>query len=190
MSHLRALRDRFGYVDERGRIRLSKRLSYHLRHHPEEIGLALGPGGWVDVGELLAALARNGVPVTRAELEEVVAWNPKQRFALDGDRIRANQGHSIEIDLQLAPAEPPDVLYHGTGERLVVLIRAEGLKKMSRHHVHLSADVEVARTVGARHGRPVVLTVDAAAMRRDGAVFYCTENRVWLVDEVAPKYLK
>jgi putative RNA 2'-phosphotransferase len=177
-------------VDEKARIRLSKRLSYHLRHHPEEIGLELGPGGWVDVGELLAALARNGLSTTRAEIEEVVAWNPKQRFAVEEGRIRANQGHSVEIDLQLTPAEPPEELFHGTGERAVEIIRREGLKKMSRHHVHLTADAAMARTVGGRHGRPVVLIVDAAALRREGAVFYCTENGVWLVDEVAPKYLK
>jgi putative RNA 2'-phosphotransferase len=172
-------------VDERARVRLSKRLSYHLRHHPEEIGLTLQPGGWANVGELLAALH-----ITREELEEVVAWNPKRRFALEGDRIRANQGHSIDVDLQLAPAEPPDALFHGTSERAVAIILREGLKKMSRHHVHLSADAELARTVGARHGRAVVLTVDAAAMRRDGMVFYCTQNLVWLVDEVDKKYLK
>ena len=177
-------------MDERARIKLSKRLSYHLRHKPEEIGLTLEPGGWVSIGDLLSALARHGFLTTRADIEEVVAWNPKQRFALDGDRIRANQGHSVEIDLQLTAVEPPAVLYHGTGERAVAAIRAEGLKKMSRHHVHLSADLETAQAVGSRHGRPVVLTVDAAAMRRDGAVFYCTENRVWLVDEVAPRYLK
>jgi putative RNA 2'-phosphotransferase len=172
-------------MDERARIKLSKRLSYHLRHHPEEIGLSLEPGGWVAVGELLAALH-----ITREELEEVVAWNPKQRFALDGDRIRANQGHSVDVDLQLTPAEPPDVLFHGTGERAVAIILREGLKKMSRHHVHLSADREIALSVGARHGRAVVLSVDAAAMHKDGIVFYRTQNLVWLVDEVDKKYLK
>jgi putative RNA 2'-phosphotransferase len=177
-------------VDERARIKLSKRLSYHLRHHPEELGITLQAGGWVELSELLAALTRAGVRASRADIEEVVAWNPKQRFALEGSRIRANQGHSIEVDLQLPPSVPPDVLYHGTGERAVEIIRAEGLKKMSRHHVHLSAEIEIARTVGGRHGRPVVLTVDSAAMHRDGAVFYCTENHVWLVDEVAAKYLK
>jgi putative RNA 2'-phosphotransferase len=177
-------------VNERARIKLSKRLSYYLRHQPEEIGLTLQPGGWVLVSDLLTALARNGFHTTVDELEEVVTWNPKQRFALEGERIRANQGHSVEVDLQLAAARPPDVLYHGTGAKFVTAIRAEGLAKMSRHHVHLSADPETARTVGARHGRPVVLTIDAAAMHRDGAIFYLSDNQVWLVDAVAPKYLK
>ena len=169
------------------RVKLSKRLSYHLRHAPDEIGLQLEPGGWVAVDALLAALG-----ITREQLDEVVATNPKQRFAFDesGARIRANQGHSVDVDLQLARVEPPAVLYHGTGANAVDAIRREGLRKMSRHHVHLSADEETARKVGARHGRPVVLTVDAAAMRRDGAVFFRSENGVWLVDEVAPRYLK
>src|SRR5207244_2613617 len=127
------------------RVKLSKRLSYHLRHAPGEIGLTLKPGGWVAVDALVAALG-----ITRAELDEVVATNPKRRFAFDesGARIRANQGHSVEVDLQLAPAEPPPLLYHGTGERAVETIRREGLRKMARHHVHLSADVETACKVG------------------------------------------
>jgi putative RNA 2'-phosphotransferase len=179
-------------MDEKARTRLSKRLSYHLRHAPQEIGLTLEPGGWVAVGELLAALARAGLQVTRAELEEVVATSPKQRYGFDdsGGRIRANQGHSVDVDLQLAPAEPPAILYHGTGEGVVALIRESGLKKMARHHVHLSADEDTARNVGGRHGKPVVLQVDAAAMRKDGIEFFCSENGVWLVDAVDPKYLK
>jgi putative RNA 2'-phosphotransferase len=169
------------------RVKLSKRLSYHLRHAPGEIGLELEPGGWVTVDALLAALR-----ITRAELDDVVAWNPKQRFSFDesGARIRANQGHSVAVDLQLAPAEPPPVLYHGTGEKNVETIRKEGLKKMSRHHVHLSADRETAEKVGARHGRPHVFTVDAAAMSADGSMFFRSENGVWLVEHVPPKYLR
>lgn len=169
------------------RTRLSKRLSYYLRHAPGEIGLTLEPGGWVSVDALVAALE-----ITRAELEDVVAWNPKQRFAFDetGARIRANQGHSVEIDLQLTSAEPPAVLYHGTGERAVEAILREGLLRMERHHVHLSADLETARRVGSRHGRPHVFTVDAAALHADGAVFYRSQNGVWLVERVPPKYLK
>jgi putative RNA 2'-phosphotransferase len=169
------------------RVKLSKRLSYHLRHAPGEIGLSLEPGGWVAVDALLAALR-----ITRAELDDVVAWNPKQRFSFDesGARIRANQGHSVNVDLQLDPAEPPAVLYHGTGARTVDVILKEGLQKMSRHHVHLSADRDTAEKVGARHGRPHVLVVDAAAMRADGFVFFRSENGVWLVDAVPPKYLR
>ncbi len=172
--------------------RISKTLSYHLRHRPDALGLTLGPGGWVAVDDLLAALARQGKPVTRAELDEVVAWNPKQRFAFDetGARIRASQGHSVAVDLELAPVEPPAVLYHGTGAQSVAAILREGLRKQQRHHVHLSADVATARAVGARHGRPVVLQVDAAAMRTAGHVFYRSANGVWLVDAVPPEFFQ
>ncbi len=138
-------------MDEKARVKLSKRMSYHLRHHPEEIGLELGEGGWVLVEDLINGLTKTGVKVTRLEIEEIVAWNPKQRFALDGDRIRANQGHSVEVDLQLQPADPPEELFHGTGEKIVPLIREGGIKKMARHHVHLSADFATAKNVGGRH---------------------------------------
>jgi putative RNA 2'-phosphotransferase len=172
-------------------VRVSKYLSLHLRHHPERLGLTLGAGGWVAVDQLLDACARDGFPITRAELEEVVATNDKQRYSFDetGTLIRANQGHSAPVDLELEPVEPPALLYHGTGDGSVAVIQAEGLKKMARHHVHLSADVATARKVGMRHGRPVIFAVDAAAMRRDGHLFYRSANGVWLVDSVAPQYL-
>jgi putative RNA 2'-phosphotransferase len=171
--------------------RLSKRLSYHLRHRPDELGLSLGPGGWVAVDELLAALAHKGKTISRAELEEVVARNTKRRFAFDeaGERIRASQGHSVEVDLELEPLEPPALLYHGTGERTVAAILREGLRKMRRHHVHLSADPETARAVGARHGRPVIFIVDAATMHAGGYLFYRSANGVWLVDAVPAAFL-
>jgi putative RNA 2'-phosphotransferase len=170
----------------------SKYLSKHLRHQPERIGLTLESGGWVAVDDLLAAVARHHFPISRAELAEVVTHNNKQRFAFDatGARIRANQGHSIEIDLALEPITPPDVLYHGTGHRTAEAIQAEGLHKMARHHVHLSADVATAVAVGRRHGRPVVFAVDAAAMHQAGWRFYRSANGVWLVDHVPPEYLK
>lgn len=179
-------------VEGRDRVRISKLLSYHLRHDPAGLGLELGPGGWVEVEALLAACARKGVRVTRAQLEEVVATSDKQRFGFDADRrkIRANQGHSVEVDLELAVAEPPAQLFHGTGEGTVAAILREGLLKMSRHHVHLSGDEVTAHKVGGRHGRPVVLAVDAAAMRAEGIVFYRAANGVWLVDHVPPRYLK
>jgi putative RNA 2'-phosphotransferase len=173
-------------------VRISKYLSRHLRHEPERLGLELAPGGWVGVDELLRACAREGFPFSREELEEVVARNDKRRFSFDetGARVRANQGHSVEVDLQLERAEPPAVLYHGTGAGSADAVAAEGLKRMSRHHVHLSADAETARRVGARHGRPVVFEVDSARMAADGHDFYLSANGVWLVERVPAEYLR
>lgn len=180
------------HMDEQRLVKISKYLSKHLRHQPERLGLTLGPGGWVAVDDLLAACAQHQFPISHAELTEVVARNNKQRFAFDstGTLIRANQGHSVPVDLQLEPVSPPDLLYHGTGHRTIEAIRREGLRKMQRHHVHLSSDSATARAVGARHGRPVVLTIDAAAMQQAGFVFYRSENGVWLVDHVPPEYLR
>src|SRR5437764_12995874 len=178
-------------MDDARLVKISKYLSKHLRHQPERLGLRLGPGGWVPVADLLAACARHNVPLSRAELDEVVARNNKRRFSFDptGTLIRANQGHSVAVDLQLEPVEPPAVLYHGTGHGAAETIAREGLRKMARHPVHLSSDRETARVVGARHGRPVVFTVDAAAMRRAGHLFYRSDNGVRLVDHVPPGYL-
>lgn len=179
-------------MDDTRLVTISKYLSKHLRHQPERLGLTLEPGGWVAVDVLLAACTQHHFPLTRDELEEVVARNNKQRFAFDptGTRIRANQGHSIDVDLQLSPTVPPDVLFHGTHARAVDIIQREGLRKMQRHHVHLSPDIETARIVGVRRGRPVIFAVDAAAMHRDGYSFYCSTNGVWLVDSVPPLYLR
>lgn len=178
-------------MDNARQVKISKYLSKHLRHTPERIGLALEAGGWVNVDDLLAACAVHQFAVTRAELEQVVAASDKQRFAFDAThtRIRANQGHSVSIDLQLESQTPPDVLYHGTGEKSVSAILQSGLLKMARHHVHLSTDIETARKVGMRHGRPAIFTIDAAAMQEAGFVFYCSENGVWLVEQVPPQYL-
>jgi putative RNA 2'-phosphotransferase len=179
-------------MNEQRRVKVSKFLSRHLRHAPADLGLTLQPGGWVGVEDLLAGCNRSGVPLTRGELEEVVRTSDKQRFAFDetGTLIRANQGHSVEIDLQLEPATPPDVLYHGTAEGTVETILKTGLKRMKRHHVHLSSATPTAQKVGARHGRPVVLLVDARAMSEAGVPFYCSANGVWLVEEVPPQYLR
>lgn len=179
-------------MDEARLVRISKYLSLHLRHQPQRLGLELEPGGWVRVEMLLAACAREGMRITREELDEVVARNNKQRFGFDesGERIRAKQGHSVTVDLLLEPAAPPDVLYHGTGRNAVGPILREGLRKMRRHHVHLSADVSTAIVVGRRHGPPVVFRVDAAAMCADGHVFYRSDNGVWLVERVSPRYLR
>jgi putative RNA 2'-phosphotransferase len=179
-------------MNDKPKNTISKYLSKHLRHAPEELGLTLEPGGWVLVAELLAATARHGVPITRTELDEVVRDNNKQRFVLDetGQRIRANQGHSTDVDLQLAPCSPPEILYHGTPERLVDTVLAEGLKKMARHHVHLSPDVATARRVGMRRGKPAIFAIDAAAMALAGYTFYVSANGVWLTDSVPPAHLR
>ncbi|MDY6783198.1 MAG: RNA 2'-phosphotransferase [Cyanobacteriota bacterium] len=173
-------------------IKISKYLSKHLRHQPQRLGLTLAPGGWVEVEQLLAACKVNGFPITPVELEEVVANNDKQRFSFDESKtlIRANQGHSIKVDLQIEAQVPPDTLYHGTAKPAVPLILKSGLKKMSRHHVHLSLDINTAKRVGSRRGYPVVFAVDAKAMHQEGFTFYRSDNGVWLVDSVPPHYLQ
>jgi putative RNA 2'-phosphotransferase len=173
-------------------VKVSKYLSKHLRHSPERIGLVLQVGGWVEVDKLLAACNKNGFAISREELYFVVANNDKKRFSFDstGQLMRANQGHSVEVDLQLEPKLPPSILYHGTGRQYVESILETGLLKMSRHHVHLSENIETATNVGARHGKPVVFIVNAVKMHEDGYVFYCSDNGVWLVDNVPPQYLK
>ena len=172
-------------------VRISKFLSLVLRHDPGKIGLALDAAGWADVDELIAAAARAGVEIDRETLARVVAENDKQRFALspDGDRIRANQGHSVRVDLGLEPQTPPEVLYHGTAARFVDSIRASGLHAASRTHVHLSPDEDTARRVGQRHGKPVVLRVAAGRMHCDGRPFFRSENGVWLTDAVPAEYI-
>jgi len=173
-------------------VRFSRFLSRVLRHRPESIQLELDDHGWARVDELVVRANVAGVALTREILDEVVARNDKQRFAYDADqtRIRARQGHSIPVDLGLAPVAPPDVLYHGTGSRAVDSIRSEGLTPHGRQHVHLSADLATAIAVGRRHGRPVVFTVDAAGMQRDGHPFYRSENGVWLAAAVPVRYLR
>lgn len=179
-------------MDAKATTRLSKFLSQHLRHQPAAIGLTLQEGGWVKVADLLAACAAHGHPLTRDELEDLVEDNDKQRFAFDetGQRLRAQQGHSVAVDLQLTPAEPPAVLYHGTAPTALPAIRRAGLQKMSRHHVHLTTDEATARRVGQRRGRPVLLAIEAAALHAAGGVFYKSGNGVWLVEHVPPAYLR
>ena len=166
-------------------VSTSKFLSLVLRHQPEIIGLSLDDAGWADI-DVLIRLSQPHRPLTRALIEQVVEENSKQRFAIseDGRRIRANQGHSIEVELGLQPLAPPTRLYHGTATRFVDAIRREGLVKRSRQHVHLSADADTATAVGARHGKPAVLIVRAGEMAAAGHAFFRSENGVWLTDAV------
>lgn len=179
-------------MDPRRVVKVSRYLSRHLRHDPGRLGLELDPGGWVAVDALLEACAARGFPLSRSELEEVVARNDKRRFALDpaGRRIRASQGHSVPVDLGLEPRVPPRVLFHGTSEGRVQAILRLGLRPMGRHHVHLSPDAATARRVGARHGGPVVLEVAAGELAAAGHVFLRSENGVWLTSHVPPAALR
>ena len=169
--------------------RTSKLLSLVLRHKPETINVELDSQGWIDIDVLLEALAANNHKISRDQLSEVVRENDKQRFAIEGNRIRANQGHSISVELGLREQPPPDVLYHGTATRFLDAILKEGLKRMNRQHVHLSADLTTASKVGVRHGKLVILEVDTHAMANDGHSFYISANGVWLTDHVPPDYL-
>lgn len=169
----------------------SKFLSLVLRHKPETIGLQLDSQGWASVDDLLRRMAAHGHPLTPDELQELVATNSKQRFAFsdDGKMIRASQGHSVDIELGLSRQEPPEYLYHGTVAAVLPAVRQEGLKKMSRQHVHLSKDVATAVIVGQRRGKPVILTIRSDAMHQDGLAFYLSANGVWLTDAVPPQYI-
>ncbi|RYG75129.1 RNA 2'-phosphotransferase [bacterium] len=179
-------------MDNQMIVKKSKWLSKHLRHQPERIGLELEEGGWVEVEKLLAAALQYNMKLSREQLEEVVNQNDKQRYSFDatGTKIRANQGHSVEVDLGLQPQTPPDLLFHGTGSQNRDTLLREGLRKMGRHHVHLSTDIGTAIKVGSRHGKPLVFVVDAAKMNEAGYAFYVSDNGVWLADEVPPEYLR
>ena len=179
-------------MNEKKLVKISKYLSKHLRHQPERLGLILENGGWVKIEDLLKACAKNNFPLTFEELRQVVEQNDKQRFSFDeiGAKIRANQGHSVEVDLQLKSAIPPAQLFHGTAERNVRMIQEHGLLKMARHHVHLSIDTETARRVGMRYGKPVIFEIDTSAMLENGFEFFVSANGVWLVETVPPKFLK
>jgi len=172
-------------------IRISKYLSLVLRHNPAAAGVTLDGEGWVGVEDLLAGAARQGFSFTRAELEDVVQQSDKQRFAFspDAQSIRANQGHSVSVDLGLTPETPPDVLYHGTVDRFLSSIMSHGLEKRSRQHVHLSPDVDTATRVGSRRGKPIILKIDAASMHSAGFTFFRSANGVWLTDHVPPQYI-
>ena len=172
--------------------RLSIFLSLVLRHKPEEGHVTLDEHGWANVEELLTGFRSTGRKIDRDILEEIVATDKKQRYSFSQDKklIRANQGHSIPVDVELKQKEPPEFLYHGTAEAFLDAINAEGLKPMSRLYVHLSKDIETAIKVGKRHGKPVVLQIHSGEMHRDGQPFYLSENGVWLTKKVESRYFE
>lgn len=170
----------------------SKFISLVLRHKPEEIDLQLDANGWAPVQELIIKMNAAGVPIDADLLHTIVDSNDKNRFAFNADQtmIRASQGHSIEVELNLTPVEPPAILYHGTTEKYLESIFSSGLQKQSRQYLHLSATIEAAKTVGSRHGKPVILSINAKEMYAAGFKFYLSANNVWLADEVPVNYIK
>ena len=178
-------------MENKARKKISKFLSLVLRHKPETIGLELDENGWASVEELLDKMNRDPYSLSFDDLKEVVETNDKQRFIFSEDykQIRANQGHSIQVDLALEAQTPPGILYHGTAIKNLESIKEKGLIKGSRHHVHLSADKKTALTVGGRHGKPVVLEVQAMNMYQAGMDFFLSENGVWLTDHVPPHFI-
>ena len=168
----------------------SKYISLILRHKPEVIGITLDEHGWANVDELIEGVSRTH-KLDMAILEQIVAEDEKQRYSFNEDKtlIRANQGHSIPVDVELEEQQPPEILYHGTGEKYVASIDAQGLIPKSRLYVHLSRDEETANKVGSRHGKPVIYKVNSGDMYRDGYKFFCSVNGVWLTNEVPVKYL-
>lgn len=171
---------------------LSKYLSFVLRHRPDDIELHLTSDGWANVDELITKMNSRGKSITIEDLRDIVVQDEKQRYAFNQDqsRIRANQGHSIEIDLKLEPLEPPQYLFHGTAETNIASIRQQGLQKRQRHYVHLSELELTAKQVGARYGKPVILIISAQAMHEAGHQFYCSENNVWLTEEVPTQFIQ
>lgn len=176
-------------MNEAQRAKVSKFLSFLLRHHPEAAGLQLEPGGWVPVDDLLAGARRLGRKLERAHLDAVVAEGDKPRFRVEGDRIRANYGHSVPVDLCLEPASPPETLYHGTARRSLRSIQRSGLRPGRRQLVHLSVDKETARTSGQRHGQAVVLVIEARGLAAEGHPFYRPAAGIWLTPMVPAAYL-
>ena len=172
-------------------IRLSKFLSLVLRHKPEQIGMTLGAHGWVDIDQLLSLSAASCRNFSRDALLHVVETNDKKRFTLsaDGLRIRAAQDHSVAVELGLEAVMPPEILFHGTAKKNLAAIFAEGLRAQKRTHVHLSADTETARRVGARHGEPTILQVATGKMHVQGHVFFRADNGVWLCASVPAEFL-
>lgn len=178
-------------MNDKQRTKLSKAMSLLLRHRPQLGKLTLDEQGWVNMDALIDGLGRLGIRTDPEQVEEVIVKCDKQRFAWDEihDRVRANQGHSVAVQLDLPECEPPDTLFHGTVDRFLSAIRTKGLQKRNRHHVHLSGDRQTAQKVGQRRGKPVILNVDAKRMQADGYKFYLSNNGVWLTDHVPSEYL-
>jgi putative RNA 2'-phosphotransferase len=174
------------------RRKISKFLSYVLRHNPDKIGIRLDPAGWTPVPELLDHAAENGMHISMSRLRDVIYNSSKQRFTLSKNEkyIRANYGHSVDVDLGYEPQPPPDTLYHGTAEQSVESILQSGLEPRSRQYVHLSTDVPSAHQVGSRHGKPVILEIDAGRAHQDGHRFYQSDAGIWLTDEVPAEYIE
>ncbi len=182
-------------VDRSRAIRISKLLSLGLRHEPAALGITLDAAGWADVSAILLGLAARNEHVTYDDLERIVSESDKRRFALsaDGERIRANQGHSVDVDLGLPRMAPPEILFHGTVDRFLDSIRREGLVRGARTHVHLSADEATAKIVARRRagaGTHLILRVRARALNESGHAFFLSENGVWLTERVPPPYLE
>lgn len=173
-------------------VKISKFLSLVLRHRPEKIGLELDENGWTSVADLLEKMNKKGTRIDIETLKFVVENNDKKRFAFNDNQtqIRANQGHSLKVDLGYKPQTPPAMLFHGTATRFVDSIMKSGLEKRNRHHVHLSLNFETATSVGGRHGKVIILDVLAKEMHNDGFKFFCSDNNVWLTDNVPTKYLR
>lgn len=173
-------------------VKISRFISLALRHRPQTIGLTLDANGWASVADLIDGAQRANVPLTLEVLRQIVAENDKQRFAFsaDGLHIRASQGHSVQVDLELEPLTPPERLYHGTARRFLASIQQHGLIAKGRQYVHLSADEATARNVGRRHGEPIVLVVQADQLQQAGGRFYRSANGVWLTDRVPVDYLE
>lgn len=173
-------------------INLSKLMSYALRHHPEDLDIKLDQNGWVNLQIFTQALQSRNKNVTLDKVRSVVNSCEKQRFTIDEakQKIRANQGHSIQVDLQLSIQQPPDVLYHGTVDRFLDSILRDGLRPQQRHHVHLTESLSTAKSVGARRGKAVILEIGTRELVRAGAQFYLSENQVWLIDHVPAQYIR
>lgn len=180
-------------INNSGRlIKISKFISFVLRHKPQAIGVTLGVDGWVEIENFLSQSALHGNVITLDDLKIVVAQDDKQRYSIsqDGLYVRANQGHSAKADIKFPRKTPPEILFHGTSSKNAISIKSNGLSKMKRHHVHLSTNPDTALNVGSRHGEPIIFQIKAKQMHIDGYHFYFSENKIWLTDNIPSKYIK